>query len=247
MARRNTARHDFTIKTAQVLAERVAFHCSNPDCRVHTVGPHSASDKSVKIGEAAHITAASEDGPRYDGALTPEQRRSPDNGIWLCCDCHTLIDRDPGRFPTEELRRWKQQAEQLAFADLTGATGDAPTRAKQGPCLEVIERVLRRYCDDRVLEWEEARADPEDPDKLKHYVEPHYSLLKKGLRPVDTSSTLFRSPPVGAVFCQNRQLRVSLTPGPQASQMEGISCLSMSTSERRIRNLRPVARHRTSK
>jgi formylglycine-generating enzyme required for sulfatase activity len=193
MARRKTARHDFTIKTAQVLAERVAFHCSNPDCRVHTVGPHSASDKSVKIGEAAHITAAAEDGPRYDGALTPEQRRSPDNGIWLCCDCHTLIDRDPGRFPTEELHRWKQQAEQLAFADLTGATGAAPTRAKQGPCLEVIERVLRRYCDDRVLEWEEARADPEDPDKLKHYVEPHYSLLKKGLRPVDTSSTAGRT------------------------------------------------------
>jgi len=42
--------------------------------------------------------------------MTPELRRSPENGIWLCCDCHSLVDKDPDRFPAEELRHWKRQA-----------------------------------------------------------------------------------------------------------------------------------------
>lgn len=48
------------------MAERVGYLCSNPNCRNHTVGPNQQSEKSTKIGEAEHITAAAVGGPRYD-------------------------------------------------------------------------------------------------------------------------------------------------------------------------------------
>jgi formylglycine-generating enzyme required for sulfatase activity len=183
------ARDDFTESTARILAERVAYLCSNPNCGKPTVGPHSKPSRSQKTGVAGHITAASENGPRYDATLSREQRRSTANGIWLCRNCHELVDGDATRFPAAELYRWKEQAEQAAFLALLGAVS-RPRRRK--PSVKVIEAVLRRYCEDRVSEWDEARADAEDPDKLRHYVEPHYSLLKHGLRPVDASSMTAR-------------------------------------------------------
>ncbi|HXR03685.1 MAG TPA: hypothetical protein VN836_03150 [Verrucomicrobiae bacterium] len=61
---------------------------------------------------AAHITAASPGGPRYDASLTPEQRADISNGIWLCQFCAKLVDNDEKRFRAEHLRLWKTLAEQ---------------------------------------------------------------------------------------------------------------------------------------
>lgn len=104
-------RDDFTKSTIENIAARVGYKCSNPNCKVETRGPHSNVDKKVSIGEAAHITAASPGGPRYDDSLTPEQRRSNDNGIWLCRTHARLIDSDVDTYPVELLRSWKAQAE----------------------------------------------------------------------------------------------------------------------------------------
>ena len=57
-------RDDFTFKTKDTLAKRVGFLCSNPNCQMLTVGPNSNVEKHSNIGVAAHITAASEGGPR---------------------------------------------------------------------------------------------------------------------------------------------------------------------------------------
>ena len=74
-------RDDFTSGTKDLLAKRVGFKCSNPGCRQPTSGPQADPAGAVNIGVAAHVTAASPDGLRYDAALTPEQRRAADNGI----------------------------------------------------------------------------------------------------------------------------------------------------------------------
>jgi hypothetical protein len=71
---------DFTPRTKRLLAHRVGYVCSNPECRAPTSGPCLEPDKIVTAGDAAHITAASPTGPRYDPSLTPEERRSYDNG-----------------------------------------------------------------------------------------------------------------------------------------------------------------------
>lgn len=103
-------RHNFTTKTIDVLAKRVGYLCSNPDCKKHTIGPHQQPDKSTSIGVAAHITAASPGGARYDDNISEIDRKSIENGIWLCSNCSTLIDKDPEKYPKELLIKWKENA-----------------------------------------------------------------------------------------------------------------------------------------
>ena len=52
-------RDDFSAKTKEILAKRVTYKCSNPECKKPTIGPNSDPNKTVLIGVAAHITAAS--------------------------------------------------------------------------------------------------------------------------------------------------------------------------------------------
>ena len=99
------------VKLALLL--RVGGLCSRPGCGQFTIGPHSQSDKAVKNGAAAHITAAARGGPRYNPALSSRERKSADNGIWLCENCHKLIDSDDPAYPESLLRQWKASAEQL--------------------------------------------------------------------------------------------------------------------------------------
>jgi hypothetical protein len=96
------------------LFKRVGGRCSNPRCGVVTSGPAEDPGKSVNLGEAAHITAASPGGPRYDPSLIPAERASAENGIWLCKKCARLIDVDQARFTVQLLRSWKRDAEKLA-------------------------------------------------------------------------------------------------------------------------------------
>lgn len=115
------ARDDFPIATRGAVARRVAYRCSNPECPQITSGPHDGDQsKATSIGVAAHIRAASRGGPRYDAAMTSEQRKSPLNAIWLCQNCAKLIDSDPARYTAERLHGWKQHAEDVARCELEG-------------------------------------------------------------------------------------------------------------------------------
>jgi hypothetical protein len=105
-------RDDFPKPIKDLLAKRAGFLCSNPKCRKPTVGSNHLPDKSTLIGEAAHITAASIGGPRYDLSLSPEERSDISNGIWLCANCASLIDKDRDKYHVETLRQWKQIAEE---------------------------------------------------------------------------------------------------------------------------------------
>jgi hypothetical protein len=111
-------RDDFSLKVKETLAKRVGYHCSNPVCRASTSGPQKNPEKTINVGVASHITAASEGGPRYDSSLTPKQRASVKNGIWLCQRCGKLIDTDLTIYTVERLRRWKKQAERNALHEV---------------------------------------------------------------------------------------------------------------------------------
>jgi hypothetical protein len=111
-------RDDFSQKAKDLLAKRVAYNCSNPGCKMATIGPNSLPDKATNIGVAAHVTAASVGGPRYDVNLTEEQRTSIENGIWLCQSCSKLVDSDLGIYTTVLLKQWKQVAEGKAAEQL---------------------------------------------------------------------------------------------------------------------------------
>jgi hypothetical protein len=98
------ARDDFPSHVKDQLARRVNSRCSNPDCRAQTSGPKFAPGASVSIGVAAHSTAASTLGPRFDPALQSRDRRLADNGVWLCQNCAKLVDSDDARFTAPLLR-----------------------------------------------------------------------------------------------------------------------------------------------
>ena len=91
----SSIRDDFPPATKRSLAERVSFLCSNPDCRAPTSGPQVTNSKSMNVGVAAHITAAAQGGPRYEPSLSPDERASATNGIWLCQNCAKMVDNDP--------------------------------------------------------------------------------------------------------------------------------------------------------
>lgn len=48
---------------------------------------------------------------RYDNSMSPEQRSSYENGIWLCRNCAAMIDRDEDYYTVDMLHMWKQLAE----------------------------------------------------------------------------------------------------------------------------------------
>jgi hypothetical protein len=108
------ARDDFSADVKDHLAKRVGMVCSNPGCGQPTSGPRDDPNKSVNIGVAAHVTAASPGGMRYDSSLTSEQRCDIENAIWLCQNCAKLVDNDDGRYTVELLRLWKKAAEEQA-------------------------------------------------------------------------------------------------------------------------------------
>lgn len=119
-------RDNFLKGTRDTLYRRVGGFCTRPGCPKQTTGPHSEEDKATDTGVAAHITAAARGGPRYDPSLTSKQRKSADNGIWLCQDCAKLIDSDPAAYPESLLREWKAWEE---AAQLNRQLGNQPGRS----------------------------------------------------------------------------------------------------------------------
>lgn len=112
-----TKRDEFLENTKKSLASRAGFRCSFPDCDAVTVGPSKESDTAISnVGVACHITAATDGlgARRYDPDMSPEQRRSIQNGIWMCGRHSIEIDRDEVRFTVEKLKHWKIVAEERA-------------------------------------------------------------------------------------------------------------------------------------
>jgi hypothetical protein len=121
-------REDFKKKTRNAVAARAGWHCSFEGCGRSTVGPSDESpERATMIGKAAHIAGAAP-GPgsrRYDPSMTPEQRTSIKNAIWLCGVHADLIDRDEVTYTVEVLHRMKRAHEvSQAEAVRTGSNSD---------------------------------------------------------------------------------------------------------------------------
>jgi hypothetical protein len=126
-------RDDFSLETKRRLAARAGYRCSFPDCGVPTVGPSDETTSATTLsGEACHIAAAGS-GPgarRFDPLMTANERKSIDNGIWLCSRHSQMIDADEHRFTVELLQHWKRVAEHRArLLQELGISGAVPGQA----------------------------------------------------------------------------------------------------------------------
>lgn len=121
----STNRDEFSAAVKKQLAERVGYRCSNPCCKCLTIAAQKGGEGSVNVGEAAHIYAAAPGGKRYNADMASEERKSFENGIWLCRKHAALIDRDEKYFTVEMLQNWKCSAEEDASNQLLGVQGKA--------------------------------------------------------------------------------------------------------------------------
>lgn len=120
-------RHEFSDKVKKVLAGRVAYRCSFPGCGRITVGPgHNNNEHVVNLGEAAHIYAASNNGPRANASMTEDELSSIDNGIWMCRTHARFIDSDQINYSAETLVQWKRNAEEITYKNLQELERDYP-------------------------------------------------------------------------------------------------------------------------
>lgn len=131
-------RDDFSEETKRIIAGRVGYRCCFPGCAQETIGPNTEMEKRTSLGEAAHITAAAPGGARYDSSITSEQRKSAENGIWMCRIHAKLIDADATKYPVELLRKWKADAEYEQSCkvsgynyNINGATCDTSSRRNE--------------------------------------------------------------------------------------------------------------------
>ena len=109
-------RDNFSLEIKRKLAARAGNKCSI--CEKTTSGPGSTPDSTLSDGIAAHITAASPRGPRFDATLSTEQRISMENGIWACTKHGREIDSDANNYSVELLRGLKRQREEYARQEL---------------------------------------------------------------------------------------------------------------------------------
>jgi len=145
-------RDDFTERTKLQIAKRGGWLCSYPPCRTPTVGATSDGQGEINIGTAAHICAAAPGGRRYDADMSPAERSSANNGIWMCRDHGTAIDSTDPEFTVERLREWKRQAEQDSWRRVLrneagrgpGVLGDAQLAARLRAAAEADLAVFRR-------------------------------------------------------------------------------------------------------
>ncbi len=178
-------RDDFPVSTVQLLAKRVGFKCSNPDCRKPTSGP-SGDEASVNLGVAAHVTAASPGGPRYNPELTTEERRASANGIWLCQQCSRLVDADDSGHSVPLLQDWKTFAEAAAAIELRGYAvrqeRDFSALERKIPDLLAEMRAdlkLKPFTRELIALSRKVSYNPGSIPYFTYYIEDHEELLAK--------------------------------------------------------------------
>lgn len=130
------------------LAKRAANRCSNPDCRALTSGPADAPMGAVNVGEAAHIYGANPGSARYKIDMATADRSAISNAIWLCGNCHKLVDDDELRFPAGLLFEWQREHERI-IAQQVGKAGAELRRRYEDRHLEEFGRLS--YLAERII------------------------------------------------------------------------------------------------
>lgn len=107
-----------TLRTQKMLWGRAASRCAI--CRCELVMTATEYDDEAIVGDACHIIARKEDGPRGDSPLGTDERDSYENLILLCKVHHKLVDDQRNTYPVEELRKLKTEHERWVRESLDG-------------------------------------------------------------------------------------------------------------------------------
>ncbi|RTT41001.1 hypothetical protein DY958_25250 [Pseudomonas aeruginosa] len=168
-------RDNFSAATKTALARRAAHFCSNPYCLKLTVGPSSVPTKALTSGHAAHIHAAAKGGPRYKASQTPEERRSIENGIWLCRECGVIVDADDSGHTDDQLRKWKADHETMVSEVRSGGYSRSLALLQADRMEPQIAKKIIASMEDRRSLW--ITFDAEFPDRVRQSLDELRSRL----------------------------------------------------------------------
>lgn len=168
-------RDDFSPTTKRALARRAAYFCSNPHCLKLTVGPHSDPTRALNSGHAAHIHGASVLGPRYDPSQTATERKSIDNGLWLCRECGVIVDLDTPHYTADQLRKWKADHEAMMSEVRTKGYSRSLELLRSGHMEPHIAKKIISAMTDRRSLW--VTFDAEFPERVRQSLDELRSRL----------------------------------------------------------------------
>lgn len=128
---------------AENLAYRSAYICNNPECNTLTVGAELEDESlKLKIGEAAHIIGEKPKSARYK-ELPNGDSGLIGNGIWLCANCHTMVDKNLGiGFPEDMINGWKDSHEKMISMLVKTHKSPIPLLIKQTANYEVAQNLV---------------------------------------------------------------------------------------------------------
>lgn len=128
-------------------------HCERPLCQTGFLWHELADGSAVRLGEVAHIVAASAEGPRGDAQADDDDLVAYTNLMLLCPTCHTIVDGAPDEYTADILRGWKIEHE----SRVTGILGVARYESRD----QARQHLVRLLEENRVV-WE--RYGPESPE-----------------------------------------------------------------------------------
>lgn len=82
--------------------------------------------EKARLGDDAHIVAASEDGPRGTSKLNTQERAESQNVMLLCRNCHAEIDQQPMQFSVDTLALMRRDHYNWIEDCLGGVVKDRP-------------------------------------------------------------------------------------------------------------------------
>ncbi|MEG4998996.1 HNH endonuclease [Microcoleus sp. B4-D4] len=133
----------FDKKDAQIIAYRAAYICSNPECNTLTIGPAITDPQLInKKGEAAHILGEKAGAARHDPNSSINVA-SVENGLWLCANCHTLIDKNQGAdYSSDDLFGWKKEHEEFISMLLRTHKSPVPIILRQSTNRKIAQNIV---------------------------------------------------------------------------------------------------------
>lgn len=99
---------DVTKKNLFLLSRGLCELCENP---IMFVSEGESGSTFENFCEIAHISALNKTGARYDSNIPSESLNQIDNLMILCPSCHTMIDKTPTSYRTEDLKQKKEKFE----------------------------------------------------------------------------------------------------------------------------------------
>jgi 5-methylcytosine-specific restriction endonuclease McrA len=134
--------------------------CAEPNCTKKLV----ARDGMSIISKICHIEAASPLGARYNENSNDEYRRSFENLILLCDECHIIIDNkeNEDQYPVALLQSWKENHEAKSKADFS-KQGLSKYQSALGKIITILSKTLKDF--NQNIEPEDA---PDTSEKINY-------------------------------------------------------------------------------